>query len=384
MLGKIPSAKILPGLILGLCLANLSYGQSWTVQVHRGGAALNAISTYGELVAYAVGDSGKVFKTVDGGLHWDAAGATGVKADLYAVAAVDAKTVYVGGAGVGGIALITSDGGATWRSSMVGPNTYSSIDAIAAIDGRTAFLAGLDNGIFKTADGGLSWVKLDIGLSANFRYVTAADAKTIYAGTSTGILIKTEDGGKTWDSLPQATDERDIGELAGLDAVSADTLFVLQRVQAEGLQVNAAYRSTDGGMTWSQRYRAYGIPWFYSISAINGNIAFASGYSGALARTSDGGKTWTDQKVVTGTTLYSISASNENSAFAIGLDGVILHYGPTLGIRKQPRFGKVPIRVEGGRIHIPTTGRGGLKVRILRTDGRPASLFRGKDNPGLR
>jgi len=104
----------------------------------------------------------------------------------------DANTVYFGHAGS---VLKTSDGGAHWKYLGDGLSTDYSFNFVnsLAIDpvNPNIIYAGTDGvGVFKSTDGGLTWVPFNEGLTNSFVNVLAIGSagKNLHAGTQMGVF----------------------------------------------------------------------------------------------------------------------------------------------------------------------------------------------------
>ena len=82
----------------------------------------------------------------------------------------------------------------------VGARAAASVTALHASD--DALLAGTyGDGLFRSADGGRSWERIEAGLTAStFRFVTAE-----LAGTEPARVYRSSDGGRSWQELEGIT-----------------------------------------------------------------------------------------------------------------------------------------------------------------------------------
>ena len=112
-------------LSFGLSAQNWSWApQNSTVTKH-----LNDVYFIDNLTGWAVGDSGTVITTTNGGQTWTVQ-TSGTTHNLTDVHFIDAMNGYaVGGfLNIGNVALKTIDGGATWTAITVGNTTLSYTD----------------------------------------------------------------------------------------------------------------------------------------------------------------------------------------------------------------------------------------------------------------
>ena len=179
-----------------------------------------------------------------------------------------------------------------WRSqSLPGVTRLSDV---YFRDAQTGWVAGDGGVLFRTDDGGTTWARLATGLTDPLYGFSFGDAQHGWLAVAQGRggdLLRTRDGGATW-SLVHAP-FRVTGEPA---AVDASTVWVLGLENDDVDYQYNLYRSRDGGDTW-ELARALPGP---------GRLVFASASRGWLvtwphldgrtfvARTDDGGATWTD------------------------------------------------------------------------------------------
>ena len=136
-----------------------------------------------------------------------------------------------------------------------GGNVYS----LAADPGAPGTLyAGTARGVFRSSDGGASWVFSSAGIPPTRVQTVIVDPKTpstLFAGTRTppGVasvgIFKSTDSGETWS-------EANVGlfdPVTGFGPVDVDALAVSpadSKVLVAGTDFSELYRSGDGGATW--------------------------------------------------------------------------------------------------------------------------------------
>ncbi len=123
---------------------------------------------------------------------------------------------------------------------------------------RTLYAAGVDGGVWKTADGGATWTALDDLLPSLAVSSLAIDPHhhlVLYAGTGEGYfnsdavrgagIFKTVDGGAHWQQLAAT---------ATPDFYAVNSLVVSARTGAlYAATGTGVWRSLDGGATWGMR-----------------------------------------------------------------------------------------------------------------------------------
>lgn len=173
-------------------------GVSWTTTQVAGwsGRAIRALAFADASHGWAVGDGGGILSTTDGGLTWSTDSAPGTAPAWNAVAVADSTHVWVVGNG-GAMALWN---GAGWSARASG--TSSSLRTIAFAD-ATHGRAGGDGVTFVQTSGGTTWGPVPVplppgGPTVGVRAISYSPTGTCFA-VGTGLSVwRTTDGGVTW------------------------------------------------------------------------------------------------------------------------------------------------------------------------------------------
>ena len=219
----------------------------------------------------AVGERGIALWSDDAGVHWRQA-VVPVSVTLTAVRLVDARRGYA--VGHSGVVLRTADGGQTWTKCLDGrmaagialAAAESSGDARALAEARRLEADGADkplfdlhfydadhgivvgayNLAFSTADGGRTWQSLMAGTDnpkAMHLYALRAHGDTLLVAGEQGLALRSDDRGRSFRKL--ATPYKGSFFTAEfLDAEGRDMMLA-------GLRGNV-WRSRDGGGSWAQ------------------------------------------------------------------------------------------------------------------------------------
>lgn len=188
----------------------------------------------------------------------------------------------------------------------------------AAVMGNL-FADGSDRGIYKTEDGGLNWQQIlyvsdstggiDIVINPNnpdtlytamWERVRRPDRRS-YGGATCGIY-RTYNGGSTWMELTNGlpSPSNNVGRI-GID-ISRSEPEVLYAIYADNIgYFEGVYKTENNGDSWEQTndgslddsYQSYGW-WFgrISVNPVNPDIAFVIGFD--LYRTTNGGNSWSN------------------------------------------------------------------------------------------
>ena len=207
----------------------------------------------------------------------------------------------------------TVDGGASWTKGNVStPNDVIDVSFPTANDG---FALDDSGGLFRTGDGGATWRALDIGTTARPGAVEAPSATIALIAGPTGLRRSTDAG----DSFAAVTGSVSTSKLADLDAAGS-ALF------AFGTQ--DLWRSTDKGKTWTVVRKPGTYKKNASGKKVNtkpiSHVDFVSakaGYLldayGQLYRTSNGGSSWTALTSIGNSSGYGMAFSSSTSGYLI-------------------------------------------------------------------
>ncbi len=140
-------------------------------------------------------------------------------------------------------------------------------------------------GIFKSADGGDSWVKSDKGLEASFTWKVALDPSNdhiIYAGTNGGGLYKSENNGLDWQMKNQADAGVAVWNIFDMafDPTNPSTMYI-----GSGC-CKGMFKTEDSGNTW-QELGTFSFVETLAIDPLNSSTLYANG-----SKSLDGGNTW--------------------------------------------------------------------------------------------
>jgi photosystem II stability/assembly factor-like uncharacterized protein len=276
---------------------------------------------------------------------------------LLRIDAIDATTVVA--VGNSGTILRTSDGGSTWTAVTSG--TTENFLAIFFVDGVTGWAAGLNNTLLKSTDAGLTWDPVSLSVPTDLRVIYFVDSQTGFTGGGPGqgqpgnqVFYTTSDGGDTW--VPHDIDvsingiafvDADSGCVTGGGGVWKTTdgaqswtfyecvppelsVWLSDIVFVDSLQgwVSGAQgfltHTIDGGRTWNQMDSGTTrtIPEIFFLDANRG--WYVARPYGTIAATSDGGVTWRFQTCPTTVNLRDVNFCDENTGWVVGDDGTIL------------------------------------------------------------
>jgi photosystem II stability/assembly factor-like uncharacterized protein len=339
--------------------------------------------------------------TTDGGTTWTAGLVTADTNFRFAnITAVSGNTCYaamynntLGGGGV----FKTTDMGATWNQVGAGSiftNAASFPDVIYFTDSLNGWTMGDPVGgyfeIYTTTDGGATWTRLpqanisapvagEYGIVNDFTVV----GNKIWFGTNKGRVYISYDGGVNWTAKSVVSNVNTVGSLAFRDTLNG----VCTKSTTAG--VNTLYRTTDGGITWTQ-ITPVG-PVFYSDFAYVPGTSVLFGCAASSTRrgssySADDGNSWIlvdTNGVGTSDGYTSMDWISPLTGWAGGFsadpltDGIYRYTGSAVGINQVVKNNVVNAfpNPTSGLVRINTAYEGNVNVRVFDILGNLVSSF---------
>lgn len=258
---------------------------------------------------WAVGASGTVIHTADGGSSW-AFQSSGSPRDLNAVCALSATEAWIGGAG--GTILHTTDGGATWNADF-GANAVFSRDT-------THTWVGGQGGLMMFYDG-TGWTRQDSGTDSNIRAVAFLSDVYGWAVGDNGLTLYTTDGGENWEVGPALA--ADLNDVSLFDD-SGGSGDYLVRVCGQAGALHLTTDAAPGGSpaAWSAPTTPPPARDLKGIEFADATHGIVAGSSGVMAHTADGGDTWYNSGSVGSTSFTDVTYGNKDDCWvATAADG---------------------------------------------------------------
>jgi len=210
-------------------------------------------------------------------------------------------------------AFSTGNGGWQWQNPLPQGGSYA--NGWFLDDAHGWLISGGD--ILHTSNGGGA-LTVQARHNVTFQDITFADARHGWAvgdpanaDTGTLIVYRTTNGGRTWVRLRQHL-------VGGVSTVS----FASRRV-GWAISGNAVLRTVDGGRHWSIRLK-HKTDQFTDVQALGTRRAWASDYSSTLLHTVNGGATWRRFRTGTREVLTHVQFTSSSTGWAAG-GGTIVH-----------------------------------------------------------
>jgi photosystem II stability/assembly factor-like uncharacterized protein len=301
----------------------------------------------------AVGYSGTILRTTDGGFTW-VSQPSGTTESLYGVFFTDADTGTV--VGNHGTILRTTDGGSSWTSQASG--TTSILYDVAFDHPSAGFAVGAAGTILHTTDGGSTWVRQASGSPYYvLRGISLVDNEIATVVGDNGAILRTTNGGTVW--VLQTS-----GSYFGLRGVSFTDSYTGTAVGVFGIILHTTsggnmLPTTNGGTSWeSQVSGTYNR--LEDVSFVDSVYGFAVGEEGVILYTTNGGESWLSNSPPGQTTFVDVQSS-VGINFTHELDGTCS--GPPVG--SGSAWGDYD---NDGDIDLYITNHGGAS-RLYRNDG---------------
>lgn len=294
-----------------------------THNLNRAGSTVFEIRGIGN-TAYAVGMTGVVSKTTNGGASWarttniapSAAMNTGV-GNSYDIGFMGGDVNKVVTGTYAGIISRSTNGGTNWA--------YFDNDAVTTRHGLSVDFSSATYGIstvggqlLVTSNAGVTYARhaQDGAVSGVTVRFAPSDPSRGYISGAGGLVYRTDDGGATWALTTGATGTTASLSKHGISPVDPDAIVA---VGVGGVIVS----SRDGGDTWTVCDSGVTTD-LHDVSWADDSVCFVSGQSGKILVSRDKGRTWSIIPAgVVGTTAVSgLWAPSVTACYGGGLNGV--------------------------------------------------------------
>jgi photosystem II stability/assembly factor-like uncharacterized protein len=271
-------------------------------------AALEAVACPTATHCIAVGGSGAVLVSDDGGASWaDQSDASGRY--LYGIACPSStRCIAVGDAGTILISGRGRKGGQTW--TRVRSGTTEPLSSVSCPEGGHCYAVGDGGTVLVSSNSGTTWDEAASGSSVIDAVDCSAPTQCAAVTSNAELDLYTQDGSNWADSNVQTAA---LLALAPMNAIACSGA-ICTAAGSHGLLA----RSSDRGATWSFLYPAVTAQNLNGVECPTSSRCFAVGSNGIVLTSDDGAETWTYQKSPTHQTLLGITCTTVENCIAVG------------------------------------------------------------------
>jgi len=225
---------------------------------------------------------GVLFKSTDGGVSWTQQQEPSGQRIMGVYSLSPQTIMVVGGGTYFAITRRSTDAGATWSDMPVPLNDSMFLD-IKFVDAQTGWITGLDGGIAKTTDGGVTWQAQSHPANYGLESISFSDPNNGWTGGYFGVLFHTTDGGNTWVAQNPVLPDRT--HILSVSAVSPSVAWIAG--YGGGAQSRPfVKKTTDAGNTWVDYTPDVGpYDGFGPVLFLSEEDGWAGGYAGIFRRT---------------------------------------------------------------------------------------------------
>jgi photosystem II stability/assembly factor-like uncharacterized protein len=265
----------------------------------------------------AVGDRGHILYSDDQGATWTQAKVP-TRQLLTAVFFVDDKHGWA--VGHDAQILASEDGGVTWTKQFEDLRRESPLLDVWFKDVNSGYAVGAYGALLETTDGGKNWEDVSDRLANEDQYhlnaIAAVKDSGIFIVGEQGSMFRSADEGQTWEKLEGPYE----GSLFGVIGTAQPATLLVY-----GLRGNL-YRSTDFGTTWDQvELKAARGALEFGLSGAtlldDGSIVIV-GNGGSVIRSSDDGETFSVFNRPDRISVSSVTAAGNGNLILAGQGGV--------------------------------------------------------------
>lgn len=278
----------------------------WAAQQTGIKHSLNSLSFYDGSIGIAVGETGTIIKTSDGGASWKSI-LYPDSLQLFDIAYTSGRAFFI--TGDKGTILKSTDVGETW--TKINSPAGEALMSIVFMNERRGVIVGDKGTMLLTDDGGNTWYRGHSNTAQLLFGVQSFGNSSLIACGMKGAVIMSSDNGSSWRTIPAFTDN-----------YLRDASFANEK---DGYVVGGsgeAYKTDDGGSSW-KKIDLGTLNSLLAIRFINSEIGFISSSKGDIFETMDGGHSWHNKHSGSYTALSSIVQGGD-VMYVSGYNGTIL------------------------------------------------------------
>jgi serine/threonine-protein kinase len=268
---------------------------------------INSINFAEDVFAAAVGDSGTIISSKDGGINWS-------KKNFNRPVSLSGIYCFPRGK-----SIIVGDSSSIYYSTnyldtliqipMEPGHTFFNIKFL---DNNIGFITGNKGLILKTTNGGLNWSRMITNTKENIYDIAFFNSHKGFAVGWNGLLLETNNGGDTWQSSNSQLPDN---YLKSIDVKSSGYGLI---VGEDGIIL---YTSNSGD-TWD-KIDMKTSDGFRKVKYISDEYAIIIGSRGVILVSKDKGKSWKVADSIISSNMNGLAVSPYDKIFIVGVYGMI-------------------------------------------------------------
>lgn len=275
---------------------------------------------------WAIGDSGRILNTSDGGYSWNIQ-QSGTQVSLKSVTFANESKGWLGGSN--NSLGISTNGGISWTWQNPDGDSRRTFMDISFVDENNGWVVDNYGGILHTEDGGRNWISQNSGTNWCITSVQFLDVLEGWATATNRIVLHTIDGGNSWSKT--TLDSLDYG--IGVTVVYEDICFVspskgwistTSAISVADFHPAPIVSTSDAGEIWICR-KTPEDQYIRALTFINDYKGWAAASRGIL-HTDDGGVSWKYQFQKSEAFFVDICFIEQSYGWALTFTGEIYRY----------------------------------------------------------
>lgn len=216
----------------------------------------------------------------------------------------------------------SADGGTTWEKIQAKGSVNADDWMSLVVDPRNRqviFAGGHDLGIIKSEDGGTTWMRVDNGVRGTDIHGLAINQRNpnlLFAYSVGSGVFKSEDSGASWKRMDDGPDNPGVRSFAymavqtGMDKnMGWDNWGLLFAGTADGI-----YQSQSCFCGWTKTTEVFNNTTVYVLATLHKDLrTMYAGTKDGIWKTTDEGKTWTALHGLKGLKITAIAINPDNS-----------------------------------------------------------------------
>jgi photosystem II stability/assembly factor-like uncharacterized protein len=212
-----------------------------------------------------------------------------------------------------GVALLSDDAGKTWKPSET-PVTRT-LTGVAFNDAKVGVAVGHGGSLVRTEDGGETWIHVPLEEAGpdSLLGVVSLGGDQFAAYGAFGLYFHSSDAGKSWERRTILAEDfdRHISQVLRV----GEALFMVA-------ESGTLARSEDGGATWTAVESPY-VGSYFGATALKDGAILAFGMRGNVFRSADLGATWQKLELNTTASLNAGRQLEDGRVLLVGNVGLL-------------------------------------------------------------